>query len=149
MTRETEKPRSMPMIDFFIKKTAIKELVPEQVAELIIKDQWRTLGTAVKHNADVEISGLGYFKTSQKKALAEAKRLTSMVERMKIKVTNEAKINHLNSVITSTEKGIENYKNKAKQYEDRFQRSVTGDVQQTSGSGMEEADSKGEIPESL
>ena len=61
------KPISMSLVDFFIKKTALKTLTSESTVEAIIKHQWKAANEGSKTNNEVEISGIGMFYVSANK----------------------------------------------------------------------------------
>lgn len=66
-----EKPISQKnyqqLIDFFIRQTAKKILIPESTVELIIRDQWKNANLAARSLTEIEITGLGTYYTSSKK----------------------------------------------------------------------------------
>lgn len=96
-----DKPKSMSASNFFIKKTAIKTLIPESTVEAIIKDQWRQVTQAIKSHKYIEheISGFGQFKTSPAKLSQTLVKLTKglvkLVDR-KEEVLQDPKVNTLN-----------------------------------------------------
>lgn len=59
----------MSMSSFFIKKTAVKILIPESIVELVVKDQFKQLHEAIKSHKhfDHEISGFGRLQLSRVK----------------------------------------------------------------------------------
>jgi hypothetical protein len=63
------KPISMSLTDFFIKKTALKTLTSESIVEAVIKHQWKSANEGAKVNSQLEISGIGEFYVSRSKSL--------------------------------------------------------------------------------
>lgn len=143
-----DKPKSLPLIDFFIKKTAIKTLVREDWAEIIIKDQFRSLHDVAKKNFDIEITGIGTLKISKNLANTIIKKKTkvkeSLIKNIE-KVEDGPKKDHLIKQLESVEESILSYKSKVALYEDRFQGTTGGNSEQASRSEMEEGDSSEEI----
>lgn len=73
-----EKPKSMSLSNFFIKKAAVKTLVPESTVEQVVNFQWRNLTQAIKSHKywDHEISGFAYLQISRKKLESQLERMS-------------------------------------------------------------------------
>lgn len=152
MGKILEKPKSLSLIDFFIKKTAIKTLVPENIADSIIKDQWKSLHQMMKKEIDLDVCDIGCFKMSRNMTLSSIKRLENSIiiwEKKILSMKSEEKKIHTQKMIDSMKRERDNYKRKILEYEDRFPRTSSGNVQQTSGKEVEEENSKQEIFRSL
>ncbi len=72
------KPASMSLTDFFIKKVALKTLISESIVDSIIKHQWKLANESTKTNNEVEISGIGQFYVSRNKVLKRIAHLESI-----------------------------------------------------------------------
>lgn len=73
-----EKPKSMSLSNFFIRKTAIKTIQPESIVEAVIKFQWRHLNETMKESNSFiyELTGFGQFKYSPSKLGKLLKKMT-------------------------------------------------------------------------
>jgi len=143
-----QKPTTMPLIDFFIKKTAVKTLVSENVADLIIKDQWRSLNKLIKDEIYVEVSGLGYFKMSRNMVSKQIDKLEKMIPRTEAKAERtkqEGKRVYGFNMAQTMREELTNYKRKLAKYENRFPRTTTRNLQQTFGREMGKENSISEI----
>ena len=63
----TEKVQVAKQKDVFITRTAIKTLTSESIVEKVIGWHFRQVVKALKRDSEVEISGFGTFKISQRK----------------------------------------------------------------------------------
>lgn len=147
-----EKPLSMSLSNFFVKKTAIKTLVPESIVEEVIRDQWKQLSRTIKSGQcwDHEISGFAYLQVSRKKLENQLVRLTKLfikffdAKEKAEKEGNLKKIDFSENWLTALISSIENLALKKKKYENRFQRIVKWDSEQDYRSRMDKRNSKKE-----
>ncbi len=64
-----DKPRSISVKDFLIRKMSVKILLPEYVLDAIISHQFQSANKAMLTNNSVELSGFGKFLFNEKKAI--------------------------------------------------------------------------------
>jgi nucleoid DNA-binding protein len=64
-----DKPVSLSVKDYLIRKMAVKLRVSEKVIESVVNHQFSSANEALKHNKSIEISGFGKFFFNEKKAL--------------------------------------------------------------------------------
>lgn len=106
-----DKPISMSVKDYLIRKMAVKIMMSEKLIESVINHQFQSANQALQENNSVEISGFGKFYFNKKKAERRMDKLLSkkaffenqlenneLSEQKKISVTNK-----LNSTILSIE----------------------------------------------
>ncbi len=147
-----EKPKSMSLSNFFIKKTAIKTLVPESVVDLVIKDQWKQLNDAIKSHEHVEheISGFGYFKISPVKLASQLNRYTKIFNALLLKrdkLIRENKLSGINVTdirADAVQKTIESLIQKKQAYESRLERTVKWDSEPVYRSAVDKRNSQRE-----
>lgn len=138
------KPASLPLIDFFIKKTAIKTLIPENIADLIIKDQWRSLHKKIREEIFVEVSGMGYFTLSRNMTSKAISKLENIIPKTEIKASKiklEGKRIHTEKMVEDMKENLQMYKKKLAKYENRFPRTNSRNIQQTSREEVGEGNS--------
>lgn len=75
-----DKPISMSVKDYLIRKMAVKEMVSEKTIEAIVNHQFRSANVALQDNHTVEISGFGKFHFNHKKAIKTLEKMYSKVE---------------------------------------------------------------------
>lgn len=75
-----EKPRSLSVKDFLIRKMSIKMLVPEFTLDAVISHQFQAAQQAMMTTKSVEISGFGKFLFNQKKAQKKMEKYISQRE---------------------------------------------------------------------
>lgn len=63
-----DKPRSLSVKDYIIRKMAVKLMLSEKTIEAIVAHQFNSANEALKTNKTVEISGFGKFFFNQKKS---------------------------------------------------------------------------------
>lgn len=73
-----EKPNSMSIKEWLIKKMSLSLVVSERVIDSVIGHQFETALQAMKVNNSIEFSGFGKFVYNEKKALKEIKKLNSL-----------------------------------------------------------------------
>lgn len=76
-----EKPRTMPVKDFIIRKLAVKLMINEDVVEKIIVHNYSYLHKNLKEVNSIEFSGFGKLFFNRKKALGKIYALEQMIER--------------------------------------------------------------------
>lgn len=64
-----DKPKSLSVKDFLIRKMSVKMMIPEYVLDAIISHQFQSANEALKTNKSVEISGWGKFLFNDGKAI--------------------------------------------------------------------------------
>lgn len=73
-----EKPQSMSVKEWIIKKMAINMVISEKVIDAVVVHQFDSANDAVNIHKSVEISGFGKFYFNQKKALAQYNKLLAI-----------------------------------------------------------------------
>lgn len=71
-----DKPRSLSIKDFLIRKMSIKMNTPEKVIEAVVNHQFQSATLAFISQKSVELSGFGKFLFNEKKAV---KKMESML----------------------------------------------------------------------
>ena len=64
-----DKPRSLSVKDFLIRKMSIKFNTPEKVIEAVVNHQFQSATLAFNDQKSVELSGFGKFLFNEKKAV--------------------------------------------------------------------------------
>lgn len=64
----TDKPVSLSVKDYLIRKMAVKLMTPEKTIDAIITHQFQSAHEALSQNKSLEISGFGKFFFNEKKA---------------------------------------------------------------------------------
>jgi nucleoid DNA-binding protein len=77
---KNEKPASMSMKEWMVKRTAISLSVPERIVNAVVSHQFDTALEAMKNNNSVEIYSFGKFLFNSYRAKKELKRLEIMRE---------------------------------------------------------------------
>ena len=77
----TDKPISLSVKEYLIRRMAVKMMVSEKVLETVINHQFQSANQAMDTNNSVEISGFGKFYFNEKKA---KKRLISLEGKKKL-----------------------------------------------------------------
>jgi len=75
-----EKPRSLSVKDFLIRKMSIKMLIPEFTLDAVISHQFQAAQQAMVGTKSVEVSGFGKFLFNQKKAQKKMEKYISQRE---------------------------------------------------------------------
>lgn len=73
-----EKPQSMSMKEWIIKKMSINMVISEKVIDAIVVHQFDSANDALNIHKSVEISGFGKFYFNNKKALAQYNKLLAI-----------------------------------------------------------------------
>lgn len=63
-----DKPISLSVKDYLIRKMAVKMMVPESIVDAVITHQFSSANKAVSKHNSLEISGFGKFFFNEKKA---------------------------------------------------------------------------------
>jgi nucleoid DNA-binding protein len=72
-----DRPMSMSIKDYLIRKLAVKMMVSEKVIETVINHQFQSATTAMYTSQSVELSGFGKFFFNTKKAQKKMEKLLS------------------------------------------------------------------------
>jgi hypothetical protein len=73
-----EKPMSMSVKEWIIKKMSISMVISEKVIDAVVVHQFDSANDALNINKSVEISGFGKFYFNAKKALAQYNKLLAI-----------------------------------------------------------------------
>lgn len=71
----TDKPTSLSVKDYLIRKMAVKMMVSEKTIETVVNHQFQSANEALASSKSLEISGFGKFYFNQKKAEKFLKKL--------------------------------------------------------------------------
>lgn len=104
------KNSNKPLIDLFIRRTAVITSTPEHITELIVKDQWKRANQVLSTQSkigEVDFPNLGSFRISQRKSKNKLVKLeeyqthcsTVVVDDAKGKKLLEDRINLNNKII--------------------------------------------------
>lgn len=83
-----DKPVSMSVKDFLIRKLAVELLTSEKTIEAVVSHQFRSANVALQDNHTVEISGLGKFHFNYNKAVRKMEKMVSKVNLFYSQVNN-------------------------------------------------------------
>ena len=75
-----DKPISMSVKDYLIRKMAVKLMLPEKSIEAVVNTQFTEMVEAMKRNDTVEISGFGKLFFNKKKAMKKMDKFLSQKE---------------------------------------------------------------------
>lgn len=64
-----ERPKSLSIKDFIIRKMSVKMLVPEFTLDAVVSHQFQSANQAMSSSKSVELSGFGTFFFNEKKAV--------------------------------------------------------------------------------
>lgn len=84
-----DKPISMSVKDYIIRKMAVKLMVHEKVIEAVVNNQFTGAAEAMKNNDEVEISGFGKLLFNKKKAQKKMDKFLSQKEVFAKKANDE------------------------------------------------------------
>ena len=73
-----DKPKSLSVKDFLIRKMSVKLLIPEYTIEAIVTHQFQGALKAMTTNKSIEISGFGKFLFNEKRALKKLEKFYSL-----------------------------------------------------------------------
>ena len=74
------KPKSLSIKDFLIRKMSVKLNVPEKTIESIVNHQFQSANAAMLITKSIEFSGFGKFLFNEKKAVKKLEKLMSKKE---------------------------------------------------------------------
>ena len=72
-----DKPISMSVKDYLIRKLSVSLMTSEKTIEAIVNHQFRSANVALQENNSVEISGFGKFHFNYKKAVKKMEKMVS------------------------------------------------------------------------
>jgi len=72
-----ERPKSLTIKDFLIRKMSVRMLIPEFTLDAIVSHQFQSATQAMLNTKSVEISGFGKFVFNDKKAVKKMEKLIS------------------------------------------------------------------------
>lgn len=72
-----ERPKSLTIKDFLIRKMSVRMLIPEFTLDAIVSHQFQSANQAMLNTKSVEISGFGKFVFNDKKAVKKMEKLLS------------------------------------------------------------------------
>lgn len=75
-----DKPISLSVKDFLIRKMSVKMIVPEYVIDAVVSHQFQSATQAMVDKKSVEISGFGKFLLKEKKAITRMEKYLSQKE---------------------------------------------------------------------
>jgi nucleoid DNA-binding protein len=74
----TDKPTSMSVKDFLIRRLAVKMMISEKTIEAVVNHQFQEANVAMSGSKSLEISGFGKFYFNDKKAAKQMKKYEEM-----------------------------------------------------------------------
>lgn len=83
-----DKPISLSMKDWLIRRLAPKLLISEKTIESVINHQFQSANEALLNNKTVEISGFGKFYFNDKKALKRMRKLEDIKAALERQLVN-------------------------------------------------------------
>ena len=83
-----DKPISMSVKDFLIRKLSVSLMISEKTIEAVVNHQFRSANVALQDNNTVEISGLGKFHFNYKKAQKKMEKMVSKANLFSSQVNN-------------------------------------------------------------
>lgn len=103
-----DKPISLSVKDFLIRKMAVKLMLDETIIDAVISHQFISANEALTNNKSIEISGFGKFYFNQKKANKRMNKLQEDRERIEeaLKKENTEQAADLNVSLIRTNKDI-------------------------------------------
>ena len=124
-----ERPKSLTIKDFLIRKMSVRMLIPEFTLDAIVSHQFQSANEAMDLNNSLEISGFGKFYFNEKKATKRLGQLNAKKQAMeKIiadETTSEQKKRSSNVTLEKTEALINLLKTKTI-YEDQLLSDLRG-----------------------
>lgn len=112
------KNSNKPLLDLFIRRTAVITSTPEHITELIVKDQWKRANqilTSVTSISEVDFPNLGSFRISQRKSKNRVSKLEEFQAHNRSLVIEDAKSRKLlEDKIAYNDKTINHIKTKTK-----------------------------------
>lgn len=109
-----DKPISMPVKNFLIRKLAINMLTEERVIEAVVNHQFTSALSATQNNKEIEISGFGKFFFNEKKAASKYNKQLQKIEYFTAQLSSpdnsSARIASLTNKLNSTIETMESLK---------------------------------------
>lgn len=109
-----DKPISMPVKNFLIRKLAINMLTEERVIEAVVNHQFTSALNATQNNKEIEISGFGKFFFNEKKAASKYNKQLQKIEyftaQLNVPNNSPARIASLTNKLNSTIETMESLK---------------------------------------
>lgn len=84
-----DKPKSLSVKEYLIRKMSIKLNTPEKVIDSVITHQFQSATQALNTSKSLEISGFGKFLFNEKKAVAKMAKLEGQKRTLEGQVNNE------------------------------------------------------------
>lgn len=111
-----DKPISMSVKDFLIRKLSVQLMTSEKTIEAVINHQFQSANLALQDNETIEISGFGKFYFNKKKANKKMEKMLSKAALFE-KQTNDSSLSEqkrtsAGNKLANTLLGIENLKPK-------------------------------------
>lgn len=105
------------LLDFFIRQTAKRTLIPESIVEIIVKDSWASANKAAQNLSQIEISNIGTFAPYPKKTLNRIRYYDMAMQKIGVSIMNtnpeDPKRTKLQKIMESMEKASRLIKEKA------------------------------------
>jgi nucleoid DNA-binding protein len=83
-----DKPISLSVKEYLIRKLAVKMMISEKTLEAVINHQFVSANEAMKTNNSVEISGFGKFVFNYKKAVKKMEKMLSQKQLFESRLEN-------------------------------------------------------------
>lgn len=111
-----DKPISLPMKEYLVRRLAVKLMVPEKTIDAVIVHQFQSANAALTSNDSIEISGFGKFIFNRNKAIKTLEKYKAFVAAYKKQLLapdiTEAKRRVLNLKIDGISEEIDILSNK-------------------------------------
>lgn len=118
------RPESEKIKSILITKTAIKELVSEEIVEKVIMFQFKDFRNMVFEHNQIEITGFGKFLVSPNKVAKKKERMNATIKKFNAKLENEmeasdVKKEYWKHVVKESLLTLENLKTRIGGYENK------------------------------
>lgn len=129
------RPEADRIKSILITKTAIKEMVSEDVVEKVINFQFRDARDATYKHEQIELSGFGKFLISNNKLARKRDRMKELVQSMKKKIEERpqeikpSRLSVWHLMIKNAENAVEFLNAKKGGYENKHKRDTGGDTE--------------------
>jgi site-specific recombinase len=84
-----DKPRSLSIKDYIIRKMSIKMNTPEKIIEAVVNHQFQSATVAFNDQKSVELSGFGKFLFNEKKAVKKMETMLIQKEVLEQTIVDE------------------------------------------------------------
>lgn len=105
-----DKPQSLSMRDYLVRKLAVKLMVSEKVIDAVVVHQFSEANRALQTNDSIEISGFGKFLFNKKKAIKKLEKMymkkAYFENALKEEGITEQRRNSLQTKLDNTDAGI-------------------------------------------